>query len=185
MVSNLLPRNKISSNQSKLSSTNDFFDKYNSFNMYISILLVLIGLIGNSVTMRVLVYAKKRSPKINCLNCLIILTQANILQLVAHFYMSFIMSVYLFDSNVIACKLFNYLRFFSRFMALSSILVFSFVRTLAIYYPFKSFKGFGKFLLFGLFSVSLMYPLFYLFMYNINETGKDFRIRQRTFTWSR
>ena len=185
MVSKLLSWNFISRNRSNLISANDFFDKYNSFNMYISVILVLIGIMSNTVTMRVLFYARKRMPKINCLSCLILLTQANIIQLLAHFYMStltriiyhfgmeksFIMSVYLFDSNVVVCKLFNYFKFFSRFLALSSILVFSFVRMLAVYYPFKSFKRFEKCLLFILFGVSVLYPLCYLFIYDIVETG--------------
>jgi len=186
--SDILPWKKIPNNRSEFISTKHFFDKYNTFNMYLSIFLVLIGIMGNTVTMRVLVYARKRLPKINCLSCLIILTLANIVQLLSHFYMStltriiyhfameqsILMSVYVFDSNVFVCKLFNYLKFFSRFVALSSILVFSFVRMLAIYYPFKSFKRFEKYLLVILCSISASYPLCYLFTYDIIETGHDF-----------
>jgi len=128
-------------------------------------------------------------PKMNCLNLLIFLTAANILHLLIHFYSStltriiyhfdlektFLISLYFFDSNPFVCKLVAYLKFVTRFFALSSILVFSFERLLAIYYPLKTFKKFKNYLLFFLIVLSIIFPVYVLFFVDIVQLKGDYK----------
>jgi len=170
-----------------LNSIKGFFDKYNSLNMYSSAFLIIFGVLGNSITFIVLFYARKRLPRINSINSLMFFTLTNVVHLLIHFYSntlsriiyhfdledSILVYIYFYDTNKYVCKLFAYLKFFTRFLNLTIIVIFSLERLLAIYFPFKSAEKNKNYILIWLVIVSFLYPMYALFFCETIEISSD------------
>lgn len=141
--------NIITNTNSSNTNTNEFFDKANMINMYAGIVLVVIGCTGNMFALVILVYSRRRLPRIIGANYLILLTITNTLFLALHFYMStYTRIVYFFgrhefastflhmlDSNTLACKALSYLKYSTRSLNTMLTVCFCLERLLAVYYP--------------------------------------------------
>lgn len=124
-------------------------ENLNIANMYLSILLTILGLIANLISLSILIYARNRVPRIIGSNYLIILTSTSSLYLIIQFYMGtynriiyffnidYNKSFQFFDVNIIACKLLPYLRYTMQFLNATATMCFSLERFLAVYFPFK------------------------------------------------
>lgn len=131
----------------------DFLEKNNTINMYISLILVIFGFIGNILAFIVFLYSQKRLPKIIGLNYLTLLTVINTVYLLIHFYIStlnrliyhfklentdnFLVKIYHYDTSAFSCKMVSYFRYFARFLNAMLTLSFSLERAFAIYFPLQ------------------------------------------------
>ena len=86
-----------------------YFEQINDiFNIYVSSLLVFIGIIGNLISIFVFVRSVRHSPKILTRNSLILLTLSNLMYLMLVWYYQvlkrFYDRLYLVNSHVVVCK---------------------------------------------------------------------------------
>ena len=125
----------------------------NSINMFISSILIIIGLIGNLTSMITFLYSKSNLPKIASSNFLILLTLVNIIYLCLYWYTStlnrtifylslkgktnVLNSFNLIDKNVMMCKIVGFIKNMFRTLNVSILVIFSLERLLAVYYPVK------------------------------------------------
>ncbi len=96
--------NETSSNQ----KPSDFYQIIDFFNVYVSSLLVFIGIIGNLISLLVFARSLRHSPKIQTCNSFIVLTASNLMYLILVWYFQvlkrFYDRFYLMNSNVFVCK---------------------------------------------------------------------------------
>ena len=126
-----------------------YFEKFNMAQIHPSLFLFIFGLIGNILSISILVYSKDKLPKIIGCKYLIILTISNTVYLLATFYTgTYIRLIYIleldhkwtfeyFDSNIVMCKSLPYLRYSTRLLSTMITMCFSLERFLSIYYPVK------------------------------------------------
>ena len=143
----------MSSNFTKFEDLEKFMDKFNLWNMIVGLFLVVFGILSNIVSLLVLVYPDKKSPKITGSKYLVFLTVINIFYLLIHFYIdsinrviynfdlyksdNFLTQIYLFDTNANVCKLFSYFKYVCRISNANLTISYSLERVYAIYYPFR------------------------------------------------
>jgi len=178
----------------KMESTRVYLDQSNKFNMYSSIFLCTAGLFGNLLSMLVLIHARKRTPKFNSANSLLIFTVTNLTQLILHFYMNtlnrfiytfnleetFLWYVSQFDSNWLVCKLCSYLKFVVRFLNLSVMFYYSLKRLSLIYIPFKIFRLKTKNYLFNsLILISFVLPVYILVLCDTIAVSNEYMLPRR------
>lgn len=117
------------------------------------------------------------------LNYLGILSFFSILFLLFHWYVNVLPyftdlndSINLTDSNVIICKLFNYLRNVCRVVFAVSTLSYSLERALAIFFPFQIIKHKSRvtaFLLVFIFLVSFTSPIHFILFYDLDANSHN------------
>jgi hypothetical protein len=186
-----LKNKKIELSFNSLAESKDYFEKYNSYNMYTSIGLILFGIFGNVISLLVLLFAKNKLPRINSINSLVMLTLTNVCLILVHFYSStlsriiyhfdlqntILFKIHLYDSNVLICKLIAYFKLSSRLFNLALIIYFSFERTLATYIPIQSYKRekffIKKCFFYVLCSISVILPIYNLFFYEIIQSSQS------------
>lgn len=175
-------------NQENMANSNKLVEQLNSqletinvINMYSSLFLIIVGLIGNMYALVVLVYARNKHPHIVGSTYLIILTLTNTAFLLIHFYMTtYVRIIYHFGldyktylqvttTSQLACKLLNYLRYSFRILNTMMTLSFSIERLLAVYCPLKmrslDFNCSLNFVVSLL--VSFVVPIYALFVYSL------------------
>jgi hypothetical protein len=172
----------------------EHLDQSNIVSMYSSTFLCVVGLFGNMLSMIVLIHARKRTPKFNSANSLLIFTFTNLLQLILHFYMNtlnrliynfdledtFLLSFSQFDSNWLICKLCSYLKFAVRFLNLSVMFYFCTKRLSLIYSLFEAFKLKTKNYLFNLLIViSFILPLYLVVFCDTIAVSNDYMLPRR------
>ncbi|RMZ98234.1 hypothetical protein BpHYR1_039790 [Brachionus plicatilis] len=155
---------------------------------------ILIGCIGGLITLSVLWHAHGKLPKICAQNYLGMLTIANCLFLVLHWYIntSQIIITYfklinykflffflnLVNSNNLVCKSMNFAYVFCRCLSTYLTLTFSFERTIATYFPFKivSYKQHSHFI----FKIVFIGLILFSFMVSIQSFQNYQLIRLNT-----
>jgi hypothetical protein len=178
----------------------DHFDQFNSLNMYSSLLIILLGLTCNLISTFVLFHAKNRQPKFNCINSFIFVTLTNVFQLIVHFYTSTLNRIiyhydlkdqlgylqgFLFDSSQIGCMLFFYFPIQNKLTNLSVVLLFSYERTLSVYYPLKNFNTTIRYLFVALLLFSFGFPVYLLIFGEIVEIKSDMKHFVNNFNTTR
>lgn len=144
---------------------------------------ILIGCIGGLITMSVLWHAHGKLPKICAQNYLGLLTVANCLFLILHWYINtsqiiityfkliqykfLLQTLNLVNSSNFVCKSMNFAYVFCRCLSTYLTLTFSFERTIATYFPFKivSYKQHSHFV----FKIVFIGLIFFSFMVSIQS----------------
>lgn len=125
----------------------EFIERYNVINMYTTMFISLVGLVGNLFALVVLVYSRHKLPRIIGKNYLILLTLTNTIFLLIQFYVTtYNRMIYhfrlsrtfqLLDSNLVVCKLLPYLRYAFRLMNTMLTVCISVERLLAVFRPLQ------------------------------------------------
>ena len=138
-----------STSDNSLSNLKEYFEKFNMAQIHPSLFLFIFGLIGNILSLLILVYSRGKIPRIIGCKYLIILTISNTVYLLATFYSgTYIRLIYVFkldhkwtfqyfDSNIFMCKSLPYLRYTTRLLSTMITMCFSLERFLSLYYPVK------------------------------------------------
>jgi hypothetical protein len=152
------------------------YEKFNSLNMYCSIMIILFGVASNLIALRVLIFSRRHFPKINCIYSLMFFVITNLLQLFTHFHVNilsrviyyfslentFLMNIYLFETNTSVGKILAYLKYLTRFLNLSIILNFSIERAIDIYFPYATFTDKSKLFILVFVLLSFIMPSYFL-----------------------
>ena len=134
-----------------LQKQNLYLETCNAVNMYSSVLIIIGGLIGNLLTIIILLYSKAtcKNKKIGS-NYLIVLAITNTVcltlqfymntynQIVSHFDLTMSSAFQLFDSNIYVCKSLPYLKHCARSLNTMITVCFSLERLIAVYWPLKT-----------------------------------------------
>ena len=161
----------------------NLFEMSIKLNICLCSTFILIGCIGGLITLSVLWHAHGKLPKICARNYLGLLTVANCLFLVLHWYINtsqiiityfkliqynFLLQVLnLVNSSDFICKSMNFAYVFCRCLSTYLTLTFSFERTIATYFPFKivSYKQHSHFV----FKIVFIGLIFFSFMVSIQS----------------
>lgn len=133
-----------------LQDLSQYLERFNMINMYATLILTVLGLLGNMSALIVFIHARNRLPHITGAKYLIMLTVANTIFLLIQFYIStynrflfhfkidYKSSLQVLDSSLFFCKSLPYLRYTARFLNASVTAFFSLERLVAVYYPLKA-----------------------------------------------
>lgn len=172
-----------------LKEVNKLLEKNNIVNIYTTLSILIFGVLGNTLSLMVLIYSwRNKPPRIAGSKYLILLTISNTAYLLVHFYkdtypraiyhfkLDYNSSYHLVDSNPICCKLLAYLTYSIRSFNTILTVCFSTERVLSAYCPNATFDS--KFLLGFKLSIliSLIIPSYILFLIELvpnSDTSKS------------
>lgn len=132
-----------------LQNLSDLLDRIDMLNMYASLFLTALGLIGNVIALVVLVSARNKLPRLVGLNNLAFLTLVNTsflliqfytytyTRIIYHFNIDYDKTLQFFDSSQLVCKLLMYLRYTVRLLNAIFTVCFSVERLIAVYCPLR------------------------------------------------
>lgn len=149
--------------ENKLNGTSPLFEDNSIYfleisrkiNIFITLLVITIGLAGNSLI--ILVFHQRsfrKNPANVYLLCLAIIdslflvihlfedtlrTYQDIYRHSASLFYKFTVMINFFDNSDLACKCINYFRYFLRFLSAYIIVVFTLQRLFIVYFPFKKY----------------------------------------------
>ena len=161
------------------SKSDQYLNNYGVINMYASILLTSLGLIGNLLSLLVLIYARNKLPRIMGAKYLIILTLSNTMflllrfyirtfnSMIYHFKLDYLKTYQLLDSCVILCKTLPYLTICAKLLNTMLTLCFSLERLFAVYCPIQMRSRDSKYSS-SIFVFSILFSFvipFYMFTY--------------------
>lgn len=131
----------------ELRQMGSIYEQVNTFSMYSSVILIMLGFAGNVFALVVLIYARNKTPRIIGLNYLVLLTITNTVFLLLHLYMNtysriiyyfdidYQKSMHFLDSSLVFCKSLLYSKSCARFLNTVLTVGFSLERLVAVYKP--------------------------------------------------